>query len=1467
VTATYSGDTHFVGSLTTGDVTMAKGTSTVTSASASPNPSTFAQLVTFDAAVTGGGLVPTGEFVISDPVLGEVCRGTLSVGLGACSSAVLPVGNYVLDVAYTGDANYESSAGTVTLVVDQATSALALASSSNPSAYGDVVTFGATVTGPGGTPTGFVTFSDGGVALCGGPVALGLGGLATCTPPNRTAGTHAIVASYPGDPTYLGSSNGLTQQVNKVAPATTLVSDAPAGSVYGAPVTFTFTASLVGGGTVPTGPVTFYDGVSIIGSGTLDAAGVASLTRTDLEPGVHPVTARYGGSSDYLAVTSGAVSQAVAAASTTTTLTASPSPSAVGELVTFSVTVAAAAPSTYAPGVTVQLLDGVVLMGAVALTPCPAVSATSACATFTRSSLTVGTHSVTARLVGTARFTTSTSAPLLHQVEPPTSTTELTALLPLSTFGDTATFRINTTVIPPGTGLVTGEVSITDGGTQIGLVTLTGGTALFATSTLKAGAHDLVAHFLGTADYLASSSSVVTQLVAQAQPRVAFNVAPNPSVFGQEVTLSAQITTDVVLPGGLPGIPTGKIAFEDDTAQLQIVAVVDLAADGTAQYKGTLPAGPHHLRARYRGADDYATAVSSPVTLVVDKAPTQTTLAAAPAATVFGQQLTLTATLAVPLPGAGTPTGLVSFFDQGRPIGTGTLNAAGTTASLAITSLAVGSHAFTATYAGDQSFATSTSAPTSRSIEVATAQVALASDVNPSAFGQAVPLSVTVSAVAPGAGTPGGTVILREGTTTLATLTFTNGMAATTVASLGVGSHTLTANYAGDGSFGTATTTLVQVVAPAASATSLAAAPSPSTFGQAVLLTATLTAVAPGVGTPGGGTVTFRDGVTVLGTPQPVTSGRATLSTTALGAGVRNLTASYSGDTSFGGSTGAFSQPVGRSAITLALTTSPNPSMYGQPVTVTVAGAAVAPGSGFPTGSVTVVIDGMVLGSAGFGTDGVASLAPVSNLPAGPHQLVATYGGDGNILPGTTTASHQVELGSTSIEVSSSRNPSRRGRNVVFTASVTSPHVVPTGQVTFKADGAVLGRGEVSEGQATFTDRTLAKKATPYVITAEYAGSTEFAASTGTLTGGQVVENSPPVAGAGTALALGPAAASAATVRVDGAFDAGNLTIEAWVKPTWTAPGQVGATPTVVLLGGEDGPVLSIGISADRAKATFGVDAATREVPASLDDAAWHHLALMCADSQVRFYVDGLLADTIETSRTRAGLDLVIGQGLVGQVDEVRVWSRTRPIDELNADAMRPISGSTDGLVGYWRFDEAAGGEIFDSTAGAHDGTATVAGDGQAFAPSQVWRQREVKQERDLLPAADAGYDVDGDPLTLTISQAAQHGQASADPSALQVHYRAGTGYLGLDTFTFELDDGAARSSYQLELDVTRILTCQTTADCGGGDVCLQGACVAPTVVTATAAGCGCTTAAGAATGLWAFLALGLLRRRPRRPA
>src|SRR5207245_2780141 len=154
------------------------------------------------------------------------------------------------------------------------------------------------------------------------------------------------------------------------------------------------------------------------------------------------------------------------------------------------------------------------------------------------------------------------------------------------------------------------------------------------------------------------------------------------------------------------------------------------------------------------------------------------------------------------------------------------------------------------------------------------------------------------------AGAPTGTWTFRDGATVLATLTLVNRSASPSISTLAAGSHPLTAAYGGSATFAASTsavvTQIVNAPAAAATSTSLTSTPNPSTTGQAVTLSATVTSAA-GVPT---GTVTFRDGATVLSTVTLV-NGSASLSTSTLARGSHPLTAAYNGSAAFAASTSA----------------------------------------------------------------------------------------------------------------------------------------------------------------------------------------------------------------------------------------------------------------------------------------------------------------------------------------------------------------------------------------------------------------------------------------------------------------------------------------------------------------------------------------------------------------------------------
>jgi hypothetical protein len=285
-------------------------------------------------------------------------------------------------------------------------------------------------------------------------------------------------------------------------------------------------------------------------------------------------------------------------------------------------------------------------------------------------------------------------------------------------------------------------------------------------------------------------------------------------------------------------------------------------------------------------------------------ADTTTTLATSVPAPVFGQTQMLNATVTS---AAGTPSGTVTFFDGTTVLGTGDLNAAGQ-ATLAV-SLGVGSHSLSAIFGGSVSFAPSASATLAETVSPANTALALSPSSNPVGRGKPVTFTATVTAVAPGSGTPTGTVTFFDGRTALGTVTLdANGRASLTKSFSALGKHTIKAVYNGSGNFaGSSKTITEQVVALGSTQTALGASAAAVTIGQPVTFTVTVRATS-GTGEPTG-TVTFLDGAVVLA-EVPLSGGKATLTESFATAGSHRIKAVYGGDDLFSGSSQSFTEQV-----------------------------------------------------------------------------------------------------------------------------------------------------------------------------------------------------------------------------------------------------------------------------------------------------------------------------------------------------------------------------------------------------------------------------------------------------------------------------------------------------------------------------------------------------------------------------
>ena len=278
------------------------------------------------------------------------------------------------------------------------------------------------------------------------------------------------------------------------------------------------------------------------------------------------------------------------------------------------------------------------------------------------------------------------------------------------------------------------------------------------------------------------------------------------------------------------------------------------------------------------------------------------------------------------------------------------------------------------------------------------------------------------------------------------------------------------------------------------STTTVTSSLNPSFVTQSVLLTATVTSTDGQP--PDAETVTFYDGKTEIGTGT-TKNGTATLSTSFSKATNHTIKASYPGDDLHKASSGTVKQVVNKYSSAIAVTASPNPSAYGQSVTLTATVTSGAPGG--PTGRVTFNNAGALLGTATLAA-GRATLA-TTKLNIGSNSVTGTYNGDSQSAISTSSPIVEtVNQAALTMTLTSSKNPSTNGKPVTFTAMLASNGSLPKGQlVTFSYNGTSLGTGTISAyGKATLV--TAALPVGSDVVTATYSGDSDYGAASASMT-------------------------------------------------------------------------------------------------------------------------------------------------------------------------------------------------------------------------------------------------------------------------------------------------------------------------------------------------------------------------------
>ncbi len=369
-----------------------------------------------------------------------------------------------------------------------------------------------------------------------------------------------------------------------------------------------------------------------------------------------------------------------------------------------------------------------------------------------------------------------------------------------------------------------------------------------------------------------------------------------------------------------------------------------------------------------------------------------------------------------------------------------------TASGLAVSYVGVGTCTLTAHVAAGTNDGSADGSPQSLSVTAGTTSTVVTSSANPSVTGQPVTFTATVSAVAPAAGTPTGSVTFTlsdpaptkgpghlpalscgNGGTSADTVVLNNGMAVCTISSgltLAQSPVTVTVSYAGSADFiSSMAPGFTQTVDTSPSMVTISAKANPTVTSKTASFSAVVAAASPGAGDPTGTvtwTITSAGGTVVPCKSSNVTVNKKTGKTTCsvatgelfAASGPYTVRVAYSGDANFSASTGTFTQNISQTTSKTKVAVSP-PAASGSPATITATVSGVPASAGTPTGTVTFAITATGGAAVNCDTSNTASLSSGTAtctvtsalvLTGSPYSVVATYNGDGNFTSSASGA-------------------------------------------------------------------------------------------------------------------------------------------------------------------------------------------------------------------------------------------------------------------------------------------------------------------------------------------------------------------------------------------------------------------------------------------------------------------------------
>ena len=676
----------------------------------------------------------------------------------------------------------------------------------------------------------------------------------------------------------------------------------------------------------------------------------------------------------------------------------SANPSAASQAIQLTTTASASYLNGITPTGSISYYDGGTFLGSAALA--------GGTASFNLSSLSSGVHTVTAFYSGDSNFNAHAGTPLLQV---------LTGSLQSP---QTITFAIPTSSVTFSTSPIALSAAASSG-LPVTFTVISGpGTVSGSTLTVNAvGTIVIEADQPGNGSYSAAPPVQQTLTVSQASSVITW-INPPAITYGTALT-SSQLNATAPIHGNFVYSPAAG---------------------------AILGAGPQNLSVTFTPTDtnDYASASSS-VTLLVNKATPTVTFSGAPASapylSTFAVSAVSPATSAPSLTANGScgiaankvtitvSTGLCSLnaswaADSNYLAASATQSTTATQAPPTITwatpaaisygaALSATQLNATATYNGTPLVGSFSYAPAKGTVLGAGARTLSVVFAPKSADYTSITASVVLQVNqanpkitwAKPAAITYGTALSSTQLNASATVsgTFVYSPAIGTVLDAGVQTLSVTFSPTDSVDYAMETKSITLTVARAPTTTSITVTPSSILFGQPVTFTASTSSA---IGVIPTGTVTFKQGTTVLATSSLDTTGAATFTTNALSVGNHNVTASFPATTDFGASSSTVTETVGKLPTSTSLSSSADPSTAKSNLTFTatvlVTSGTTTSFTGSPTGSVAFYDGAAKLGASALSSSGVSTFATKS-LSSGSHNITAVYAGNSDFATSSST--------------------------------------------------------------------------------------------------------------------------------------------------------------------------------------------------------------------------------------------------------------------------------------------------------------------------------------------------------------------------------------------------------------------------------------------------------------------------------